>query len=729
MPAPAPGHKTYMPKARERMTDTRGGHAKGRLSSEKQQLKSPTPIPRREQRPQEKFPNIKQSVQEAFELVKEIATPEHMWTLLPYMRVMVESVHGGSERRNSPSQSPQVARVPVPADARRIRAHPSDKEEYTRSPRAGRGHGSRAARGDECASGPKTHASHGRGGPRRDGELQAPQPKGSAKKRDPIIKPAPARAVRMSPSQNPERRKGRQPEEEDKELRSPSTINDSSLSDSDSSSKAESPRPSSRSRSRSSSGSLKASGRSARREPARPPLQNQAPKGPASQSPVVLTSAETKTPAVGKKKEGSFSPAVAGHSKNPPPPPPPPKRAQAGPAQIEGKEDPPPRVQPPPSPPQRTTSKRTTTCSDRHYEDVHWKGDWGGDWCQRAPRERKRASSDFCPEGRSTHENEGAQRKLNGNTQGGTGQLNVVYAKVDNEKCFPGEVTSDLRNLGASILIIDLGDPKQATDFTADLEQVKSEAATAAERAKYKVGSRGHGRGEERSPKLQWQYEVISHGRFILAGRKGFVTSIRKMISMRTKDTQHDIVVFEANLKVALCNAQSLKLAVAGDVCSAAPEEENTHFGYTWLQAMNQLWKNSVRILAGQFTTNVGELFHKTRQAGYEFHAIAVDPVCLGQSQGAVGPIVTSSFMFGLGPINSIAIQTESRNVKWGNPEAGEWLDCSTITGWPGLHKLARSEPNDHSSYEFTKGWPVYAVSLQKATTNRKIAHPPPQLR
>ena len=171
------------------MTDTRGGHAKGRLSSKKQQLKSPTPIPRREQRPQEKFPNIKQSVQEAFELAKEIATPEHMWTLLPYMRAMVESVHGGSERRNSPSQSPQVARVPVPADARRIRAHPSDKEEYTRSPRAGRGHGSRAARGDECASGPKTHASHGRGGPRRDGELQTPQPKGAQKSAIPLSSP------------------------------------------------------------------------------------------------------------------------------------------------------------------------------------------------------------------------------------------------------------------------------------------------------------------------------------------------------------------------------------------------------------------------------------------------------------------------------------------------------------------------------------------------------------
>ena len=198
---------------------------------------------------------------------------------------------------------------------------------------------------------------------------------------------------------------------------------------------------------------------------------------------------------------------------------------------------------------------------------------------------------------------------------------------------------------------------------------------------------------------------------------------------MRTTDTQHDIVVFEANLKVAFCNAQSLKVAVAGDVCSAAVEEENTHFGYTWLQAMDQLWKHSVRILAGQFTTNVAELFHKTRKAGYEFHAIAVDPVSVGGSQGAVGSIVTSSFMFAIGPTNSIRVQTKSRNVPWGLPEAGEWMSCGNIKDWPGLDKLAPSEPNDHSSYERTKGWPVFAMSLQKATTNRQIAHPPPQLR
>ena len=85
--------------------------------------------------------------------------------------------------------------------------------------------------------------------------------------------------------------------------------------------------------------------------------------------------------------------------------------------------------------------------------------------------------------------------------------------------------------------------------------------------------------------------------------------------------------------------------------------------------------------------------------------------------------------MFGLGPINSIKTQTESRKVKWGAAEAGEWMECGKIKDWPGLDKLAPSEPNDHSSYERTNGWPVYAMSQQKATTNRQIAHPPPQLR
>ena len=330
MPAGASGRKSCIPKLPEGgVGNKRGLHERGEEghpSSEKRQYRSRSPIQRRRKGPQDNGPNIDPAVSKAYGFMKQKCTPEELAKWLTFMKDVYESAEEGAHLWNCRAQSP-------PADKRRrISTHPPDKEEHTRSPRAGRGHGSRAARGDECASGPKTHASHGRGGPRRDGELKTPQPKGSAKKRDPIIKPAPARAVRMSPSQNPERRKGRQPEEEDKELRSPSTINDSSLSDSDSSSKAESPRPSSRSRSRSSSGSLKASGRSARREPARPPLQNQAPKGPDSQSPVVLTSAETKTPAVGKKKEGSFSPAVAGHSKNPPPPPPPPKRPRAGPA-------------------------------------------------------------------------------------------------------------------------------------------------------------------------------------------------------------------------------------------------------------------------------------------------------------------------------------------------------------------------------------------------------------
>ena len=206
MPAAATGHKTYIPKdegkAREGMTvDRRGGHAKGqgigkgRLSSNKQQLRSPTPIPRRGQRPQEKFPNIDESVQEAFEFVKQNSTTEQMGEWLTDIREFFESVHGGSQRWTCRKQSPQAARVPLPADARRrIRADPPDKE-YTRSPRASRGQGSRAARGDERASapragsGPKTHASRGHGRPRRDGELQAPQPAGITKSAIPLSSP------------------------------------------------------------------------------------------------------------------------------------------------------------------------------------------------------------------------------------------------------------------------------------------------------------------------------------------------------------------------------------------------------------------------------------------------------------------------------------------------------------------------------------------------------------
>ena len=126
------------------------------------------------------------------------------------------------------------------------------------------------------------------------------------------------------------------------------------------------------------------------------------------------------------------------------------------------------------------------------------------------------------------HNDEGDKREENVNGDWCTGQIHVVYAKVDNTKCDRDTVTSDLRNLGPSILIIDLEDKTQAKQFADDLQKVKSQAATEAENSKYKEGVTGHGRGEERNPELQWQFEVIVQGRFILAGREGFVTSIIK---------------------------------------------------------------------------------------------------------------------------------------------------------------------------------------------------------
>ena len=325
------------------------------------------------------------------------------------------------------------------------------------------------------------------------------------------------------------------------------------------------------------------------------------------------------------------------------------------------------------------------------------------------------------------HNDEGDKREEHVNWDLCTGQIHVVYAKVHNTKCDRDAVTSDLRNLGPSILIIDLEDETQAKEYADALQQAKSEAAKEAENSKYKCVP-GHGRGEDRNPELQWQFEVIVQGRFILAGREGFVTSMKKVLCMRTTDTHHDIVVFEANLKVALCNAQTVKFAVAGHLCDDV-DDKGGQGGHTWLEAMDHLMKSSVRVMAGQFTTNVAELVCNTRNAGYEFHAIAVDPVLVDASKGAVGSIVSKSFMFSIGPINSIKAQTQGRTVAGDTPEAGQWMECSTIRDWPGLDKLAPSEPNDHLSYQHTRGWPAFAASKQKATTNRQIARLPPQLR
>ena len=284
MPAAAEGHKrTSRGKAKQKVpVDKRGedrqqsGLArKHQKQKNKDTRRSPSPIPRQRQRPQEKFPEVKPGVVEALNFVDQNTSPENMWVWLQSMGDFHESADGWSQRSTRRKQSrsradppcAQAARLPAPADGRRSRADPPEKE-HTRSPRASRAQGSRAARGDECASAPlaksapKTHPSRGHGPPRRDGELQAPQPAGITNKRDHGIKPALTMPIKKK------QRTG----QDEKLLRSPSTATiDSNLSDSGSST-TESSRTSLRSRSRSRSGlSSKASGRSARRGPNPPP--------------------------------------------------------------------------------------------------------------------------------------------------------------------------------------------------------------------------------------------------------------------------------------------------------------------------------------------------------------------------------------------------------------------------------------------------------------------------
>ena len=386
------------------------------------------------------------------------------------------------------------------------------------------------------------------------------------------------------------------------------------------------------------------------------------------------------------------------------------------------------RVPPPPSPrrqhegPAHKTSRRTDTKltrrNDRRDEAnrEEWTGNKkfyparGGWW---DPREHKNW---FDHDTRLyTHEANGAKgpsHELNG--------YDVLYAKVAHN-CDRSNLTSDLRSHGASILIIYFEEPWAAKDFVAEWEKDAAEdAAKEAEKSKEKEGSSRHGRGEDTNPDLQWHYQVKANDNFVLAGRKGIVTAILQSEPMMTTDTDHDIVVFEAHLDVAVCNTEKVMVAVAGDSINAAATGNNK---ITWLQAMAKLWKLEVRILGVQFKPNFVQLVEDTRKAGYEFRTIAMDFVSVGKYQG-----VTSSFILGMGPITTVKMPETYRRVYW--DEVGQWMQFQNITDWPGEHKLSGRYPfREHSSYDWTKDWPVYELAYQEAITNRQIAHPPPQPR
>ena len=386
------------------------------------------------------------------------------------------------------------------------------------------------------------------------------------------------------------------------------------------------------------------------------------------------------------------------------------------------------RVPPPPSPrrqhegPAQKTSRRTGTKpirrNDRRDEAIReeWTGNKkyypasGGWW---DAREHENWFDHAT--GLYTHEAKGAKgpsHELDG--------YDVLYAKVAHN-CDRSNLTSDLRSHGASILIIYFEEPWAAKDFVAEWEKDAAEdAAKEAEKSKEKEGSSRHGRGEDTNPDLQWHYQVKANDNFVLAGRKGIVTAILQSEPMMTTDTDHDIVVFEAHLDVAVCNAEKVMVAVAGDSINAAAVGDNK---ITWLQAMAKLWKLEVRILGVQFKPNFVQLVEDTRRAGYEFRTIAMDCVSVGKCQG-----VTSSFILGMGPITTVKMPETYRRVYW--EEVGEWMTFKDITDWPGDHRLCGRYPfREHSWYYWTMCWPVYELAYQEAITNRQIAHPPPQPR
>ena len=387
------------------------------------------------------------------------------------------------------------------------------------------------------------------------------------------------------------------------------------------------------------------------------------------------------------------------------------------------------RVPPPPPPrqqhekPAQKTSRWTSTKSTRRTDQR-----------DKAIREEGTGTKKYFPElggyrdikehqdyfdhstGLYTHEAKGAK----GPSHELHARYDVLYAKVAHN-CDRSNLTSDLRSHGASILIIYFEEPLAAKDFVAEWEKDAAEdAAKEAEKSKEKEGSSRHGRGEDTNPDLQWHYQVKANDNFVLAGRKGIVTAILQSEPMMTTDTDHDIVVFEVRLDVAVCNTEKVMVAVAGDSINAAATGNNK---ITWLQAMEKLWKLEVRILGVQFKPNFVQLVEDTRRAGYEFRTIAMDFVSVGKHQG-----VTSSFILGMGPITTVKMPETYRRVYW--EEVGEWMTFKDITDWPGEHRLCGRYPfREHSWYYWTKDWPVYEVAYQEAITNRQIAHPPPQPR
>ena len=288
------------------------------------------------------------------------------------------------------------------------------------------------------------------------------------------------------------------------------------------------------------------------------------------------------------------------------------------------------------------------------------------------------------------------------------GQCCIVYMNLTSIACLI-DVAEDLRKCPAQVILVTCDSGELAIQLAAYLTMAPDPDDPSTEKPK----PREKGKGREPEERVEKTFLTETYNGLLVAGRYGIVHGV-EVKANRPTSGGGKLLIAELSLHRQLCH--QLRLAVAvWQPARAAEDPEPAVAGpeCSWDDVRNLCYRHVVRVLAGEFGTNVHPIVEHFREM-YMVNAAAWG--IYGGTPDQEELVVAPSFMCVIGPVLEIDIDFKSKKyLKCHTRDDGEVMGKQLTPEDIMIEKVSDSKPRYVSADDWTISWPPIHEVKQKA--------------
>ena len=236
------------------------------------------------------------------------------------------------------------------------------------------------------------------------------------------------------------------------------------------------------------------------------------------------------------------------------------------------------------------------------------------------------------------------------------GNISAIYTRLHRGADVEA-VAADLRNHGATILVVFCTDDTLATDMHFALAQEgKGHRGDGDDEEPGKAG-KSERQARPAPDDYQLQYTSVGHHGFLVAGRSGIVADVT--LKDTSEDSTHVLCIAEIELRSSFCQILSFRVAGCSLLQTRGDGVEPQEWVNIYKHIGDRLSKKAVRVLAGELHDHTGAFLKQMREQ-----------VCINiaawlpykQEDNTVH--VSNSYMFVLGKVQSLQLAS-TEHKRW----------------------------------------------------------------